>query len=130
MHEPTDDDVRALERTRLRALVAGDVVSAERMHAQDYELITPGGAALTRGDYLHAVAAGALRYDVFEPISPIGVLRLGDGAALRYRARIQVRLADGSIDDAIVWHTDIYAARGGRWQVVWSHATRAAEEES
>jgi len=22
-----------------------------------------------------------------------------------------------------LWHTDLYERRGGRWQVVWSHAT-------
>ena len=128
-----------LERTRLRALVAADIETAEPLHAEDYQLITPNGSDLTKDDYLGAIRSGELRYRVFEAASDITVLgdRDGDGngagdgdgdgdravAVLRYQARI-------SFDDRpglLCWHTDCYRRRGGRWQVVWSQATRIIE---
>jgi Domain of unknown function (DUF4440) len=39
---------RELERTRLEALVRADMAVAEALHADDYQLITPGGAALSK----------------------------------------------------------------------------------
>jgi hypothetical protein len=119
----SDEFFRDLERRRLRALVKPDPVTARALHALDYQLITPGAATLTADEYLGGIESGAFDYVVFEPISEISVLMLGDGAAVRYRARIQVRYAGGE-DAGQFWHTDIYARRDGRWQVVWSHATR------
>jgi hypothetical protein len=34
-------------------------------------------------------------------------------------------LADADVEAAMIcWHTDCYRRRDGRWQVVWSQATR------
>jgi hypothetical protein len=64
-----------------------------------------------------------LDYRVFEPDSEVRVRLLGDAAVLRYIARIEIQLADG-LDVGRFWHTDVYELRDGRWQAVWSHATR------
>jgi hypothetical protein len=125
-----------LERTRLRALVDADIETAEPLHADDYQLVTPNGSDLTKDDYLGAIGSGQLRYRVFEAVSDIKVLSDGEAggegeadgngegngplAVLRYQARI-------SFDDRpglLCWHTDCYRRRDGRWQVVWSQATR------
>jgi hypothetical protein len=53
--------VREIERERLRSLVAPDMALAERLHADDYELITPGGATMSKREYLDAIADGDLR---------------------------------------------------------------------
>lgn len=121
--EPSGSVVRDLERRRLEALVAGDLESAEELHADDYELITPGGVALSKRDYLDGVASGALRYRVFEAVSEPVVRMLGAGAVVRYRARIEIDHQDGH-DGGLFWHTDTYERRDGRWLAVWSQATR------
>jgi hypothetical protein len=116
----------ALERTRLRALVDADIETAGPLHAEDYQLVTPNGSDLSKDDYLGLIGSGELRYRVFEAASDITVLGGGgDGAVavLRYQARI-------SFDDRpglLCWHTDCYRRRDGRWQVVWSQATRIIE---
>ena len=95
------------------------MVTAGPLHAEDYQLINPYGAEMSRDDYLGAIASGRLRYRVFEPVSEIAVLDGADLAVLRYRARI-------SFDDGpgiVCWHTDCYRLRDGTWQVVWSQAT-------
>ncbi len=107
------------ERRRLRALVSADMAAAGPLHAADYQLVTPSGAALTKDEYLGAVASGELGYRTFEPVSEIAVLGGADLAVLRYRARI-------SFDDGpgfVCWHTDCYRRRDETWQVTWSQAT-------
>jgi Domain of unknown function (DUF4440) len=108
-----------LERRRLRALVSADMATAGPLHAADYQLLTPNGSALTKDDYLGAVASGELGYRTFEPVSEITVLAGPDLAVLRYQARI-------SFDDGpgfVCWHTDCYRLRDETWQAVWSQAT-------
>ena len=112
------DELREIERTRLRALVDVDLVVAEELHAEDYQLITPRGVALSKAEYLGEIASGELDYHVFEPASEIAVRGDDRFATLRYRARIGF---DG--DPFLCWHTDCYEHRDGRWQAVWSQAT-------
>ena len=45
----TEALLREAERVRLRSLVAAHLSAAERLHAEDYELITPGGAVMSSG---------------------------------------------------------------------------------
>jgi hypothetical protein len=112
-----------LERQRLRALVDGDGVTASRLHAVDYELITPGGSALSRADYLDGIAAGRLRYRRFEPLGEVRTRVHGDAAIARYRVHIDIDF-EGGHEAGEFWHTDYWERRDGRWQAVWSHATR------
>ena len=122
--EPMMAELRQLERRRLAALCAADMVACDALHAPDYQLITPGGAALSKEEYLGQVADGSLDYRRFEPDGETVVRMLGPGAAvLRYRAAIEVAFADGQ-DADLFWHTDIYEHREGRWRAVWSQATR------
>jgi hypothetical protein len=46
------------ERRRLRALVSADTAAAAPLHVEDYQLITPNGAALSKDGYLGAIASG------------------------------------------------------------------------
>jgi Domain of unknown function (DUF4440) len=107
------------ERRRLRALVSADMATAAPLHSADYQLITPNGSALSKDEYLGAVASGELGYRTFEPVSEIVVLAGTDLAVLRYQARI-------SFDDGpgiVCWHTDCYRLCDETWQAVWSQAT-------
>ena len=119
--------LRDAERERLRSLVTPDHPVAERLHADDYELITPGGGTLSKRDYLDSIASGDLDYLVFEPTSEIRVRVYDRGAILRYRVRIEI-LVNGAIDSGNFWHTDAYELRDNRWQAVWSQATRIREQ--
>ena len=128
--------LRDIERQRLRALVQADMDTAAALHADDYQLITPRGYAMSMQEYLDRIASGRLRYRVFEPVSDIAVRGSGEVALLRYQVRISVAEDDdengdenGDAGDSLVhaamtcWHTDCYECRNGRWQAVWSQAT-------
>jgi hypothetical protein len=126
------DRMRETERTRLRALVQADMDTAAALHAEDYQLITPRGYAMSKQDYLGRIASGRLRYREFEPVSDIAVRGSGEVALLRYQARISVTEDDDENGDAgtasdhaaiICWHTDCYERRDALWQALWSQAT-------
>ena len=117
-------ELERLERARLASLVAGDVEAARPLHADDYELITPGGRQLTKDAYLDLIASNEFTYETFEPASRLKARLFGQVAVARYQARIVVRDADGDLDTGLFWHTDIWELRGDRWQAVWSQATR------
>jgi hypothetical protein len=117
-----EDRIRDIERARLRALVAADMAAATPLHADDFQLITPIGLALSREEYLGAIAAGQIKYRAWEP-GDIAVRLHGSAAVLRYRARLEVIFNGHSVPSAEYWHTDAYEERNGRWMVVWSQAT-------
>jgi hypothetical protein len=116
------DLLRETERARLRALVAGHPGDAKEFHAPDFQLITPIGAALSRDEYIGAIASGQLKYLTWQP-ADIAV-RLYEGAAvLRYQAQLEVVFGGHRIPRGEYWHTDLYEIREERWMVVWSQAT-------
>jgi hypothetical protein len=120
---PTEEDrIRETERARLRALVAADMVAAKPLHAEEFQLITPNGLALSQDEYLGAVAAGQIKYCAWEP-GDIAVRLYGSAAVIRYRARLEVIFNGHAVPSGEYWHTDAYEYRDGTWMVVWSQAT-------
>ena len=116
------DVIRTLERERLRALVDGNMEVAERLHADDFQLINPLGASYSKAQYLGGIASGQLKYLVWEPES-IAVRVHGPAAAIRYQAKLAIVVQGNEVPLKRYWHTDCYEKRDGRWQVVWSQAT-------
>lgn len=121
------DSIRALETERLRSLVEADMLVADRLHADDFQLVNPSGRTFTKEQYLGGIASGALDYLVFEPVSEIQVRVLGESAVVRYRSAIEINVDNQHFPTEHFWHTDTYEYRDGRWQAVWSQATTIAE---
>lgn len=117
------DVVRATERERIRALINADMEVALQLHADDFQLITPLGAAFSKEEYLGAVAAGQIKYLACDFDSPIEVRVYSDIALIRYRSQIEIIVQGLRYPRGRYWHTDAYEKRDGRWQVIWSHAT-------
>ena len=65
---PEQAELVRIEQLRLRALVDADVAVAERIHADDFQLITPGGDAYSKEQYLGDIASGVIDYRVWEPL--------------------------------------------------------------
>ena len=118
----TDEDLRSLERARLRALVERDFELALALHSSEFHLITPRGSTYSRESYLQAVEVGKIVYLKWEAAG-ILVRRLGNVASLRYRAKLEMPSASGERESFECWHTDSYELHNGFWQVVWSQAT-------
>lgn len=118
------DLIRTTERDRLHALVQADVALARQLHADDFQLINPLGASLSKDQYLGGIESGAIDYLTWEPDSPIDVRVHGEAAVIRYQAKLEIVVQGQHVPLQRYWHTDSYEKRDGRWQVVWSHATQ------
>jgi hypothetical protein len=121
----TRPDLAESERRRLRALVDADLALADQLHADDFQLITPGGDALSKEEYLEVIASGSVNYVAWDP-EEIDARVLGDSGCLRYCSTIKIVVDGREFGPGRYWHTDFYEWRGDRWQVVWSQATQAA----
>lgn len=118
------DQLRAIERERLRSLVDADMEVARRLHADDFQLINPLGGTLSKEQYLGLIASGDIDYLEWEP-EDVEVKLYGDAAVMRYQANL--RIVVRGLPDAPAgrfWHTDVYEKRNGQWQAVWSQATQ------
>ncbi len=117
------DRLRAIETTRLHALVDADTAIARTLIASDFQLINPGGGVSSREDYMDALDAGVIDYLVFKPASPIAVRLSGDSAALRYQVSFDLVVGGDAHVTHQGWITELYERRQGRWQIVWEQAT-------
>jgi hypothetical protein len=113
-----DDYFRTLETTRTQALVAQNMELAWKLHASEYQLITPAGKSFGRDSYLAEIAAGTLRYVKWDA-GAMEVRASPSMAIVRYQARLE--FPSGNV--VVCWHTDSYEPRGELWQAVWSQAT-------
>lgn len=116
--------LRATERERLRALVAGDIARAAQLHAEEFQLINPLGGVLSKEQYLGGIGSGQIRY-LHWVADAITVRLYGDVAMIRYQSELEIVVRGNHIPRQRYWHTDLFERRGAQWQVVWSHATAA-----
>ena len=115
--------IRETERQRLRSLVEVDIPTAERLHADDFQLINPAGSPLTKKEYLDSLRSRRLDYVAWEP-GEIAVRLYGRAAVIRYRdRRFEVAREGKLIHRGPMFHTSVYEKRGDQWQIVWSQAS-------
>ena len=118
-------ELRDLEQERLRCLVERRVEDADALHADDFELVHPGGGVWSKEQYLGGIASGDVHYRRFDAVSPIDVMVDGDLAVLRYRSAIDIAVRGQEPGELECWHVDCYRRDvvGGPWRVRWSQAT-------
>jgi ketosteroid isomerase-like protein len=117
------EEVQAVERERLAALLKADIQAAARIHADDFQLITPLGAVFSKDQYLGAVEAGIIKYVALELESQVDARVYNDIVLIRYRAAIEIDFQGQRYPRGSYWFTDAYEKRDERWQIVWSQGT-------
>jgi hypothetical protein len=117
------DEIRRIERERLRALVEANLEVAGKLHADDFQLINPLGGSLSKEQYLGGIASGFIDYLIWEADS-IQVRLHNQTANIRYQSRLEISVEGQKAPLQRYWHTDCYEKRIGTWQVVWSQATQ------
>lgn len=117
--------IRAAETQRLRALVAGDMATAEQLHAQDFQVVNPLGRSLPREEYLRSVASGESDYLTWDA-GEIDVRLHGSLAVIRYQSRVELVVRSRKLPAMQAWNTGVYKRRGGRWAIVWFQVTEIA----
>jgi Domain of unknown function (DUF4440)/Protein of unknown function (DUF3224) len=113
--------VRAAERTILRAYVNADAHTLGALLAPDYQQIDVTGTAETRADTL-ANVGGGVDFVTLTPVSPIAVRVHDDSAVARVELAFKV-VARGQTLKHRGWNTDLFERRHGHWQLVWTQTT-------
>ena len=117
------ETIRQVEHQRLRALVDFDSAVAFRLHADDFQLITPDGSEYTKARYLGQLQSGELDYRAWDA-GPITVKIYGNAAVIRYAdSRFEVAVKGRLVWEGAVRHIDLFEKRQGQWEVVWSQAS-------
>jgi hypothetical protein len=124
-----EEELRNLERRRLRSLVEVRVEEADALHAPDFQLVHPGGGVWSKQQYLEGIATGRIEYRRFEAMSNIDVMVDSTLAVLRYRSAIDIAVEGQEPGPLECWHLDCYRRDddGGRWRVRWSQATSISD---
>lgn len=116
------EDVRNIERERLRALVNANMDVARPLHAEDFQAINPLGRSLSKEQYLSSVASGESDYLYWEP-DTISVRLYGAAAVIRYRSEAELVVRGQKIPRRAYWNTGSYEKRNSRWRIVWFQVT-------
>jgi hypothetical protein len=118
---PAADQVRAAERTFLRASVNADTQTLRQLLTPDFQLIDVTGSAETRAGYF-SILAGPVDFQQLKPLTPIRIRAYGNVAVARVRLAFRV-VASGTKLVHRGWNTDMFERRDGRWQLAWSQTT-------
>lgn len=111
-----------LDRKRMQAMAAKDVATLEAVIADDL-IYTHSSARLdTKRSLIDNMVKGSTVYTAVEP-SDVKAQDLGDTVVLTGVAQIKVTV-NGAPNAFGVRFTDVYARRGGKWQMVTWQSTR------
>jgi ketosteroid isomerase-like protein len=113
-----------LDRQRMAAMAAKDVAKLDRIIADDLIYTHSSARVDTKKSLIGAMESGTTVYTAVEP-SDVVAQDLGDAVVLTGIAAISVN-SGGAPNSFRVRFVDVYANRGGQWQMVTWQSTRLA----
>ncbi len=114
-----------LDRKRMTAMAQKDIATLNAVLADDLVYTHSSARLDTKQSLIGAMQSGATVYSAVEP-SDVKAQDLGSAVVLTGVARIQVT-SGGKPNAFSVRFTDVYANRGGQWQMVSWQSTRLPE---
>jgi ketosteroid isomerase-like protein len=113
-----------LDRQRMAAMAEKDVSKLDRIIADDLIYTHSSARVDTKKTLIGAMESGTTVYTAVEP-SDVVAQDLGDAVVLTGVAAISVN-SGGAPNSFRVRFVDVYANRGGQWQMVTWQSTRLA----
>ena len=114
-----------LDKKRMTAMAQKDVATLNALLADDLVYTHSTARLDTKQSLIGAMESGATVYTAVEP-SDVKAQDLGDAVVLTGSCRISV-MSGGRPNSFGVRFIDVYANRGGRWQMVTWQSTRLPE---
>ena len=114
-----------LDKKRMTAMAQKDVATLNALLADDLVYTHSSARLDTKQSLIGAMESEATVYTAVEP-SDVKAQDLGDAVVLTGSCRISV-MSGGRPNSFGVRFTDVYANRGGRWQMVTWQSTRLPE---
>lgn len=118
------EEVKRLEQSLRRALLAGDAASYGRILAGDYSITTSAGDILTWDQDVARVKAGEFRFRKLE-ISDVAVRRYGKTVIVTGKATQSATLGEKDLSGEFRF-TRVWIKRKGGWKAVSAQYTRIA----
>lgn len=118
-------DVRRIDGARVKAVLAADVDSLERLFADNMVYVHSNGRIDTKSGYLATLRSGALVYVSLQYDPAPQILVEGSTAVATGRATIEVKSKTGQVTKRVLTTTTVYARSGNTWKVVSYQATPA-----
>ena len=114
-----------LDRRRMRAMAEKDVATLRSLIADDLVYTHSSARIDTKQSLIGGMESGSTVYSAVEP-ADVTAQDLGDAVVLTGIAKISVS-SGGKAMNFGVRFTDVYANRGGNWQMVTWQSTRLPE---
>ena len=114
-----------LDRKRMQAMCAKDIATLEQIIADDLVYTHSSARLDTKKSLIGNMESGGTVYTSVEP-SDVKAQDLGDVVVLTGSCRISV-MSNGRPNSFGVRFTDVYANKGGQWQMVTWQSTRLPE---
>ena len=114
-----------LDKKRMTAMAQKDIATLNALVADDLVYTHSSARLDTKQSLIGNMEAGSTVYTAVEP-SDVKAQDLGDTVVLTGSCRISV-MSGGRPNSFSVRFTDIYANKGGRWQMVAWQSTRLPE---
>jgi len=114
-----------LDKKRMDAMGKKDIATLNAVLSDDLIYCHSSARLDTKQSLIGAMESGATVYNAVEP-SDVKAQDLGSAVVLTGIARIRVT-SGGNPNAFAVRFTDVYANKGGKWQMVTWQSTRLAE---
>lgn len=114
-----------LDRKRMTAMAGKDIATLNTLLADDLVYTHSSARLDTKQSLIGGMESGSTVYNSVEP-SDVKAQDLGSAVVLTGIARIRVT-SGGKPNAFAVRFTDVYANRGGKWQMVTWQSTRLPE---
>ena len=114
-----------LDRKRMTAMAEKDIATLKAVLSDDLVYTHSSARLDTKASLIGGMESGSTVYNSVEP-SDVKAQDLGDAVVLTGVARIRVT-SGGKPNAFAVRFTDVYANRGGQWQMVTWQSTRLPE---
>jgi ketosteroid isomerase-like protein len=118
---PTEQEIKALEEERNRAIVNGDFAALDRMTADDYTFITLRGELRTKSEIVKGFQSKSFKYDSRQ-ISDLKIRVYGNTAVVTGRSN-QKGAENGKDYSGDYRFTRVYVKQNDRWLTVALQAT-------
>ena len=114
-----------LDKKRMNAMAKKDIATLNALLSDDLVYTHSSARIDTKQSLIRAMESGATVYTAVEP-SDVQAQDLGEAVVLTGVARISV-MSRGNPNTFSVRFTDVYANKGGQWQMVAWQSTRLPE---
>ena len=114
-----------LDQKRMQAMAQKDIMALNALLSDDLVYTHSSARIDTKQSLIGAMESGATVYTAVVP-SDVKAQDLGDAVVLTGVARISV-MSNGRPNTFSVRFTDVYANKGGQWQMVTWQSTRLPE---